>query len=237
MASYSRDRIASKAGSRTRKLRQWRGALINLLITLDRIPPPTIEQTEEALKIEHDHCHLALTAAAIFISTFDKQQGKRFFDLALNFENLNRGHFVTLFEPSRIYDRPQDPPQLWIARARAVLAIEALIRTGTKPGKAAKRIADENPRLREFAGAKAIKTSLDKVVLNWRKEFQRKRWRAGRPKSEGLTEGSLVYEQGIEVIDRLLANGGRKDVLTIADDVYEAAKSGVFSPPGPTNKS
>jgi hypothetical protein len=204
---------------------------------LDRIPPPTIEQTEEALKVERDHYYLALTATATFVSTFDKQQGKRFFDLALNFENLNRGHVVSLFEPSRIYDRPVDPPQLWIARARAVLAVEALTRTGTKPGKAAKRIADQNPRLREFAGARAIKTPLDEVLRNWRKEFQRKRWRAGRPKSEGLTEGLLVYEEGIQLIDQYLANGRRKEVLAIADDVYRAAKSGVFSPPGPTDKS
>jgi hypothetical protein len=213
-------------------LQIWLEAFANLLEQLNRVLPSDFEQTEPDLKTERGHCHHALIAVATFIGTFDKRHSKRFFDLASNFEKLNRGHSVSLFEPAVIYDRPQDPPQVWMARARAVLAIEALVRTGTKPGKAVELIATENPQIREFAGAKAAKTPLENVLRNWRKEFQRKEWRAGSPKRLGLKEGLLVFEEGIKEIDEWLKAGRRDEVLAIAQNVYEAAKGGgVFSPP------
>jgi hypothetical protein len=206
----------------------------SLLETLKSIPLPATDPVEHALKDERMRYFGALTAVAGFITSVDEPQGKRFYDLALAFEALNRGHSNPLFEPQKIIDRPQDAPQLWMARARAVLAIEALVRGDKqKPSVAAKTIADNNPRLRDFAGSKANKTPLPQVLLNWRKEFQRKRWRAGLPKSEGLQEGRILYEEGIRKIDSMLAEGLRTDVMAIAEHVYDDIinRSSVFSLP------
>jgi hypothetical protein len=218
------------------KLRIWFEAFGPLLEALIQIPAPAIEHTEQALKDERTHCQGALTAIATFIATFEKPQAKRFYDLALAFEALNRGKSIPLFRPAKFYDRQQDIPQVWTARARAVVAIEALVRGGKqKPSVAAKIIADDNPRLREFAGSKANKTPLAQVLLNWRKEFQRQHWRGGpaRVKTEGLQEGPAFYEEGIRKIDSLLAERRCTDVMAIAENVYDDIISGssVFSLP------
>jgi hypothetical protein len=210
-------------------------AFFTLLETLKSIPLPAIDPVEHAQE-ERMRYFCALTAVAGFITSVDKPQGKRFYDLALAFEALNRGHSNPLFEPQKIIDRPQDTPQLWMARARAVLAIEALVRGGKqKPNVAAGIIADGNPRLREFAGSKANKTPLAQVLLNWRKEFQRQHWRGGsaRVKTESLQEGPAFYEEGIRKIDRFLAERRRTDVMAIAENVYDDIinRSSVFSLP------
>jgi hypothetical protein len=215
------------------KLRIWLQATGQLLETLIDVPPPETDLTTEgSLEVERINCQNALTAVATFVAKFDKPQAKRFYDLALAFEALNRGRSVPLFNKAKVFDRPQESPQLWIARARAVLAVEALIRgCEQQPTVAAKSIATHNPDLRELAGAKASKTPLYQVLLNWRKEFQRKRWRAGRPKIEGIEEGPTVYQEGIRKIDILLVEGRLSEVLAIAENVYESSKLGVFSPP------
>jgi hypothetical protein len=214
------------------KLRIWLQATGTFLETLLDIPPPETELTTEgSLKVERTNCQNALTAIATFVAKFgEPPHAKRFYDLALAFEALNRGQSIPLFNKAKIFDRPQESPQLWIARARAVLSVEALIR-GCKqqPIVAAESIAARNPDLRKLAGAKASKTPLPQVLLNWRKEFQRKRWRAGRPKIEGLEEGPTVYQEGIRAIEALLADGRLSEVLAMAENVYENSKLGVFS--------
>jgi hypothetical protein len=205
----------------------WLEAFSNLLENLGRLPPVHVEQIEGALVSEREHCVVALTAVATFISTFDKRHGHRFFDLAQKIGDLNKGQRAPLLEPAKIWDRRADPSHRWMARGRAVLAIEALTRTGTKPGIAAQRISHDNPRLHEFAGAKAKETPLHKTLLNWRKEF-----RARRVKD---LDASILFDEGVKQIDKWLAAGRRDDVLAIAENVYEAAKiGGVLSPPMPT---
>jgi hypothetical protein len=215
------------------KLLVWFRAFGPLVETLIQIPEPASEHTEQSLNVERQYCQQALTAIATSIANFDKPQAKRFYELALAFESLNRGQPVPLFNSAKVYDRPQEIPQRWMARARAVLAIEALVRADKRtPSVAAKSIATRNPNLREFAGAKARATPLHRVLLNWRKEFQRKHWRAGRPKREVLEEGRTLYEEGIKKIDKFLAEGRHNEVLAIADNLSNDIKIGsVFSTP------
>src|ERR1700730_5103959 len=207
----------------------WLAAFGDLLAHLAILPPPDSEQTQQALKIERECCVAGLTAIATFISTFDKQHGHRFFDLAQKISDLNKGQRASLLEPARVWDRHPDPSHRWMARARAVLAIEALTRTGTKPGIAAQRVANQNPDLRKFAGPRAAATPMDKVLLHWRKEFQ-----ARRVKN---MEATVLYAEGTQRIEKWLAAGRRGDVLAIAKNVYEANKGGgVLSPPSHTRK-
>jgi hypothetical protein len=106
-----------------------------------------------------------------------------------------------------------------------VLAIEALIATGTKPGKATSIVAD----LRAFAGPRAS-VSPAVVLRNWRKEFN-----AGRIRDY---EAELLFDEGVRKIRTLIAAGLRNEVLKIADDVDSAAElGGVLSPPRPTKNS
>jgi hypothetical protein len=65
-----------------------------------------------------------------------------------------------LFIPKKIWDRPMEASRRWRGKARAILAIEALIATDTKPGKALGIIADRFPKLRAFAGPKASTLAL-----------------------------------------------------------------------------
>jgi hypothetical protein len=111
-----------------------------------------------------------------------------------------------------------------------VLAIEALIATGTKPGRAASIVADRFPNLRAFAGPRASASPLAIVLGNWRKEFI-----SGRINDY---EAGSVFEEGVKGIKTLIAAGRRNEGLALADNVDLAAElGGVLSPDRPTKNS
>jgi hypothetical protein len=196
---------------------QWLQAFGNLLETLNRAR--TAPDSDRRRYVSE------LTAVATFISTFDKQLGLRFLDFASRLGDLEKGRDDdSLFHPAKIWNRPPEASRRWRSRARAVLAIEALIATGTKPGRAASIVADRFPNLCAFAGPKASGSPLAIVLGNWRKEFN-----SGRIKDY---EAELLFDEGLKEIKTLIAAGLRNEVLKIADNVDSAAElGGVLSPP------
>jgi hypothetical protein len=86
--------------------------------------------------------------------------------------------------------------KIWQAKARVMIALEALKRLGHGPGEAAEMIAEAAPTIRKLAGAKANKSPFDKILLNWRREFSR---------DGGIHDlnAALLYEEGIRIIDEL----------------------------------
>jgi hypothetical protein len=196
---------------------QWFQAFHNLLETLNRAR--TAPDSERGRYVSE------LMAVATFISTFDKQLGHRFFEFASRLGDLDKGRDDdSLFHPEKIWDRHPDASRRWRGKARAVLAIEALIATGTKPGRAASIVADRFPNLRAFAGPKASVSPFAIVLGNWRKEFN-----SGRIKD---CEAKLLFDEGLKGIKTLIAAGRRNEVLKLADNVDSAAElGGVLSPP------
>jgi len=202
---------------------QWFQAFRNLVETLNR--------ARAAPDSERGRYVSELTAVATFISTFDRQLGHRFFDFASRLGDLDKGRDDdSLFHPAKIWDRHPDASRRWRGRARAVLAIEALIATGTKPGRAASIVADRFPNLRAFASSRASVSPLAVVLGNWRKEFN-----GGRIRDH---EAESLFDEGLKKIKTLIAAGLSNEVLKIADDVDSAAElGGVLSPPRPTKNS
>jgi hypothetical protein len=196
---------------------QWLQAFGNLLERLNR--------ARTAPDCERGRYVSELIAVATFISTFDKQLGHRFFEFASRLEDLDKGRDDDpLFIPKKIWDRHAEASRRWRGRARAVLAIEALIATGTKPGKAASIVADRFPNLRASAGPRASASPLAIVLGNWRKEFH-----SGRIKDY---KAALLFHEGLKKIKTLIAAGLRNEVLKIADNVDSAVElGGVLSPP------
>jgi hypothetical protein len=192
--------------------RAWLEAFGNLLETLDRAR--TAPDSERGRYVSE------LTAVATFISTFDKKLGHRFFDLASRLGDLDKGRDEdALFIPKKIWDRHVEASRRWRGRARAILAIEALIATDVKPGKALEIIADRFPNLRELAGPKAS-ASLATVLRNWRKEFS-----SGRVHVKNY-EAELLYDEGLKRIKGLKAAGRIHEILAIADNADIAASLG-----------
>jgi hypothetical protein len=110
-------------------------------------------------------------------------------------------------------------------QGRIVLAIEALIRTGTKPGKAEQEIADQlGPKVHVFAGKRAAQTATGAILRNWRKAFGAKRVQD--------MDAQILFDEGVTRIKRLILGGDRASVLAITQNVEQAAAhGGVLSPP------
>src|SRR5262249_13410845 len=121
--------------------------------------------------------------------------GDRFFELGSALADLNIGTVSPLLAPVSIGNRPADPSQLWRARARAALALEAFIRAGLSHDDATAEIRRAFPRIRELAGARAKRSGLSAILSRWRKEF-----RARRIKNFEATE---LFSAGLERINGL----------------------------------
>jgi hypothetical protein len=212
----------------------------NLLETLNRA-------YNEVQVDERGRYIIELNALATFVSTFDKPISAHIFELASKLSNLDIGRNDPIFQPANVKDRLADAARQWRARARYVLAVEALVLTGTMPRLALQKIARDCPKLPAFAGKKAANTlsgkkaanSLsERVLKNWRKEFQRRRGssdparQATRHRAIAHLEGDLIFEEGVAWIKNRLLAGEREAVLAIASNVDEAAElGGVFTPP------
>jgi hypothetical protein len=212
--------VRNETSKRASALRrdQWLQAFRHLLETLNRARTAP-DYSERGRYVSE------LTAMATFIGTFDQQLGHRFFDFASRLGDLDKGRKDDpLFHPAKIWDRHREASRRWRGKARAVLAIEALVAAGTRPGKAASIIADRFPSLRRFAGPRASTSPLAVVLGNWRKEFN-----GGRVNDY---EAELLFDEGLKKIRTLIAAGLRDEVLKIADNVDSAAElGGVLSPP------
>jgi hypothetical protein len=153
-----------------------------------------------------------LRAVATFVGTFNKPIGARFFELSSKPENLEKGDDDPLFVPVKFSNRREDISRLWRARARMVLAIEALVRTGTRPAEAEKKIAAHlGPKVFGFAGRRAAGTPPKKILKHWRKAFGARRI--------GDDVAQIIFDEGVARIDELLQAGDRAPVLAIAQNV------------------
>jgi len=197
----------------------------------------TLHASSEVQADERGRYINELTALATFVDTFNKRVGAHIFELVSKFSNLDNGRNDPVFLPANVKDRPADPAILWRVRARYVVAVEALILTGTKPAEALQKIATDCPKLLNFAGKKAANTLSERVLKNWRKEFQRRREPidpARQPTQHRATahlEGDLIFEECVAWFKKRLQAGDREAILAFASNVDEAVELGVFTPP------
>jgi hypothetical protein len=154
----------------------------------------------------------------------DRQVGNRFFNLASAISDLNSGTVHPLFQAVKTVNRRPDFSQLWRARARVALGLEALIRSGVKVDATAvaEKVAKKFPLLAKLAGAKASQSRLPAVLLGWRREL-----RAARIKNFEATE---LFLEGMRRIDRLTGQPARLRAFS-ANQLTEAAdEARVLSP-------
>ena len=96
-----------------------------------------------------------VVVAQYFSSLAEKQIADRFFELASAIADLNNGTVHSLLRPVRADNRRADPSQLWRARARVALGLEALLRSGLNRSDAAAKMASQYSSIANLSGAKA----------------------------------------------------------------------------------
>jgi hypothetical protein len=174
---------------------------------------------------ERERYAAAVAAVAQLFSTLgDRPVGNRFFNLASAISDLNSGTVHPLLQAVRTVNRRPDFSQLWRARARVALGLEALIRSGAKVDAtvAAEKVAKRFPLLAKLAGPKASQSRLAAVLLGWRREF-----RATRIKNFEATE---LFLEGMRRIEHLTAQPARLREFS-ADQLTEAiGEARVLSP-------
>jgi hypothetical protein len=133
--------------------------------------------------------------AQYFTSLVGRPIGERFFELASAIADLNVGTVHPLLRPVRPDNRPADPSQLWRARARVVLGLEALLRFGLNRSDAAAKIARDYSSIAKLAGANARTSNLQTTLFGWRKRLL-----LGRIKN---FEAQELFSAGLETIAAL----------------------------------
>ena len=171
---------------------------------------------------ERERYAAALVAVAqYFSSVAGRPIAERFFELASAIADLNKGTIHPLLQQVRPDNRPADPSQMWRARARVALGLEALLRSGLNRSDATAKIASQYSSIANLAGVKAKDSKLQTIVFGWRRELK-----AGRVKN---FEANELFAEGIKRIDRLASPQGYRRFAT--RQFVEAANfSCVFSP-------
>jgi hypothetical protein len=159
--------------------------------------------------------------AQYFSSVAGRPIGNRFFELASAIADLNSGTVHSLLLPIRADNRPADPSQLWRARTRVALGLEALLRSGLNRNDAAAKIASEYSSIAKLSGPKAKDSKLQIIVFGWRRELK-----AGRVKN---FEARELFAEGIKRIDQL-ASPQEHRKFAIRQFAEAANFSCVFSP-------
>jgi hypothetical protein len=199
--------------------------LLNALEKLHRDIARAFEQEPDypldAMNERERYAAALIVLATYFSSLSVKPIASRFFELASAIADLNNGTVHSLLRPVRADNRRADPSQLWRARARVALGLEALLRSGLNRNAAAAKIASQYSSIANLAGAKAKDSKLQTTVFGWRRELK-----AGRVKN---FEASELFAEGIKRIDRL---SSRQGYLRFATRQFaDAAEfSRVFSP-------
>jgi hypothetical protein len=160
-----------------------------------------------------------VVVAQYFSSVAGRPIADRFFELASAIADLNNGTVHPLLRQVPPDNRPADPSQMWRARARVALGLEALLRSGLNRSDAAAKIASQYSNIANLAGVKAKDSKLQ--TIGWRRELK-----AGRVKN---FEANELFAEGIKRIDRLASPQGYRKFAT--RQFAEAANfSCVFSP-------
>ena len=106
-----------------------------------------------------------------FCALADRRLGDRFFELASAIGDLNNGTLHPLLQPVRADNRRADTSQVWRARARAVLALEALVQAGLSQDAAAAQLARKCRGIAGLVGRRARTSSLQTTIVGWRKRL------------------------------------------------------------------
>jgi hypothetical protein len=162
-----------------------------------------------------------VVVAQYFSSLSEKPTAARFFELASAIADLNNGTVHPLLQQVPPDNRPADPSQLWRARARVALGLEALLRSGLNRSEAAAKIATQYSSIANLAGVKAKDSKLQTTVFGWRRELK-----AGRVKN---FEASELFAEGIKRIDQLASPEAYRK-FAIRQFAEAANFSCVFSP-------
>jgi hypothetical protein len=145
---------------------------------------------------ERERYAAALSIIAQYFSSIVGQQfGDRFFELASAIADLNSGTVRSLLRPVRVENRPADPSDLWRARARIALGLEALLRSSLNQNEAFAKMRGHHSSIANLAGLKAKDSKLQTIVFGWRRELK-----AGRVKN---FEANELFAEGIKRIDQL----------------------------------
>jgi hypothetical protein len=205
--------------------RMAKSKLLNALEKLHRSVARAFDQEPDYLgnpTNERERYAAALVVVAqYFSSVAGRPIADRFFELASAIADLNKGTVHPLLQQVRPDNRPADPSQLWRARARVALGLEALLRSGLNRSDAAAKITSEYSSIANLAGVKAKDSKLQTIVFGWRRELK-----AGRVKNFEAIE---LFAEGIKRIDRL-ASPQEHRKFAIRQFAEAANFSCVFSP-------
>lgn len=152
--------------------------------------PHTVGNDRERLAV-------ALFHVARFFANFHVPFADRFFELGSALADLNLGVRHDLMTPAVVDNRRSDSSQMWRARARVALALDALVRSGQPLRDAAAKIARDHPHVMQLVRAKRDRAGLTDTIIDWRKKF-----RAGRLKN---WEGLEFFAIGKEWIEKTSA--------------------------------
>jgi hypothetical protein len=173
-----------------------------------------------SVKHERERLAAALISVAQFSRKYNALVAHRFFELGSAIADLNSGIQCDLLKPARSgSQRPPHSSQVWRARARVVLGLDALIRSGLTQAAAAKNIAKEFPLLKSLVSEKRcndkiLGIDLSQTIVNWRKKSPSwKNW-----------EAVTVYKEGKEIImEKLASNGNKDDLVAFANGQLKSA--------------
>jgi hypothetical protein len=197
--------------------------LLNALKKLHRNVARAFDQEPDGNPVnERERYAAALDSVAqYFSSVAGRPIADRFFELASAISDLNKGTVHPLLRKVRPDNRPADPSQLWRARARVALGLEALLRSDLNRSDAAAKIASQYSSIANLAGVKAKDSKLQTIVFGWRRELK-----AGRVKN---FEASELFAEGIKRIDQMASPRGYRE-FAIRQFAEAANFSCVFSP-------
>jgi hypothetical protein len=154
---------------------------------------------------ERERYSAALTAVAGYFGKLGEQGiSQRFFELGSAIADLNIGTVHPLLRPERVDNRRGDRSQLWRARARVVLAFDAFVRSGLSRDAAVAAVRSKLPNIAALFGAKARASSLQTVVLGWRKQLLAKRvknFEAQELLSAGLEKSSALPKHDKRLVE------------------------------------
>jgi hypothetical protein len=205
--------------------RTARSKLLNALEKLHRDLARAFDQEpdypSDPMNERERYAAALIVVAQYFSSLSEKPIAARFFELASAIADLNHGTVHPLLQQVRPDNRPADPSQLWRARARVALGLEALLRSGLNRSDAAAKITSGYSSIANLAGVKAKDSKLQTIVFGWRRELK-----AGRVKN---FEASELFAEGIKRIDRL-ASPQEHRKFAIRQFAEAANSSCVFSP-------
>jgi hypothetical protein len=92
-------------------------------------------------------------------------------ELASALDDLDRGADPPLLSRRKVSNRAPDSSEVWRGRALVALGLDALIKLGTAPKAACRRIASEYPGIERLTTKKA--RGIGSSALDWRVRFKR----------------------------------------------------------------